>query len=81
MSIKVSDVEGKELAEGYRAGMKDAVVHAHWRKRPISRFYDLVNYWMTGLKPCECSRCECPCGNELMRYCPTCGARMDKEVE
>lgn len=56
------------------------VVHAHWRERPISRFYDLVNYQMTRLKPCECSRCGCPCGNELMRYCPTCGARMDEEV-
>ena len=21
-------------------------VHAHWRERPISRFYDLVNYQM-----------------------------------
>ena len=75
MSIKVSDVEGKEWAEGYRAGMKDAVIHAYWIvEKESDSFGDHYRTYYA------CSRC-----NHLTfkgwNFCPDCGAKMDKVVE
>lgn len=54
------------------------VVHAHWI--PRSRLKHILYYLQTGQDFCYCSNCT-SCGNKLMRHCPTCGAKMDEEVE
>ena len=54
------------------------VIHAHWV--PQSRLKHILYYLQTGQDFCSCSNCT-SCGNKLMRHCPTCGAKMDEEVE
>ena len=74
MSITVSDIEGKEWAEGYKAGLKDSVIHAHWISHDDDGLYHecsncgVHDYWNTSNVYI------------MFDYCPDCGAKMDEEV-
>ena len=70
MAITVANIESGEWAEGYKAGMRDAVVHAHWEQ--------YADGWY-------CANCElyapfyCDPEEKGILYCPNCGAKMDEE--
>ena len=68
MAVTVAEIESKEWAEGYKAGLREATVHAHW----IKTFYAENGYFM-GI----CSHCSMP--NIVSLYCGECGAKMDEE--
>ena len=78
MAITVANIESEEWAEGYKAGLRDAVIHAHW-KRNFKRQGVYKDLWL------YCSNCNGRTSEEYAPYwwlyCPYCGAKMDEEVE
>ena len=72
MSITVADIEGKEWAEGYKAGLRDAVVHAHWIEEEDCMAVTDIPWSMCSV-----------CGSYSLKlqYCAFCGAKMDEVIE
>lgn len=71
MAVTIADIEGKEWAEGYTAGLRDAVVHAHWIEEEDC----------TAVTDIPWSMCSA-CGSYSLKlpYCAFCGAKMDEVI-
>ena len=77
MSVRLEDFLGEEYMSGYKAGLREAIIHAHW----VEEYGDI-----------KCSACSVTYSDEIvfmnrdykgepLKYCPSCGAFMDEEVD
>lgn len=62
------------IVDNLRNKMKNPVVHAEW----ISHDYKKTNSQLDFEFPYECSNCNHRQGLLPFKYCPNCGAKMDK---